>query len=112
VAQKLKENLREYDCVARMGGDEFVLVLPGQTPESIRSSVVRMKEVVIAAGREVLGEPVIGLSVGEAYFPADGDDAERLLAEADRRMYQVKNRNKMRGDAGRGYDFDATRAAS
>jgi len=107
VAQKLKESCREYDCVARMGGDEFVLVLPGLTPEVVKSMVPRLRETVKAAGREVLTEDIIGFSVGEAYFPADGADAEQLLAEADKRMYQFKARSKLLRSKVGGFDFDA-----
>ena len=45
---------------------------------------------VIAAGREVCGEEIVSLSAGHATFPNDGADAEKLLAAADRKMYQVK----------------------
>ncbi|MBL8230065.1 MAG: diguanylate cyclase [Bryobacterales bacterium] len=104
VAQRLKESCREYDCVARMGGDEFVMVLPGLSKEGVRSLIPRLRETVKEAGREVLHEDVIGFSVGEAYYPVDGVDAERLLAEADRRMYQFKAQSKLAKD--RGFDFD------
>lgn len=106
VAERLRENCREYDCVARMGGDEFVLVLPGLDKEDVRRLLPRLRQVVLEAGNEVLGETVIGFSVGEAYFPADGKDAEELLAEADRRMYQSKARQKMLSSRERGFDFD------
>jgi diguanylate cyclase (GGDEF)-like protein/putative nucleotidyltransferase with HDIG domain len=105
VALRLKESCREYDCVARMGGDEFVLVLPGLTPEAVRNLIPRLRESVRQAGREVLREDLVGFSVGEAYFPGDGADAERLLAEADKRMYSFKARSKMLKATG--FDFDA-----
>jgi len=104
VALRLKESCREYDCVARMGGDEFVLVLPGLSPEVVKKLIPRLRENVKRAGREVLREDVIGFSVGESYYPVDGNDAEQLLAEADKRMYQFKARMKML--RGTGYDFD------
>jgi diguanylate cyclase (GGDEF)-like protein len=106
VAQRLKDNCREYDCVARMGGDEFVIVMPGLTKDDVRKLVPRLREVVREAGIEVLGEDLVGFSLGEAYFPADGKDAEQLLAEADRRMYQFKARQKILTSADRGFDFD------
>lgn len=110
VAHRLKESCREYDCLARMGGDEFVLVLPGMTPDVVRALVPRLRETVRQAGVEVLGEDVIGFSVGEAYYPTDGDDAEQLLANADRKMYQYKAQQKMLKGATRGYDFDGSPA--
>jgi GGDEF domain-containing protein len=49
---------------------------------------------VIEAGRESTGEEILSLSVGEAFFPEDGVDAEELLAAADRRMYRVKRSHR------------------
>lgn len=106
VAQKLKESCREYDCVARMGGDEFVLVLPGLTPDAVKKLIPRLRDTVKQAGKEVLQHDVIGFSVGEAYFPNDGSDAEQILAEADRRMYLFKSKAKLLAAHEAGYDFD------
>lgn len=94
VAKGLRDSCRAYDYVARMGGDEFVLVLPGQKLEYIRQKADRLGDMVAGVGRQVCGDDSLSLSVGSACWPQDGDDAEQLLAEADRRMYQVKQRNK------------------
>jgi diguanylate cyclase (GGDEF)-like protein/putative nucleotidyltransferase with HDIG domain len=96
VAQGLKESCRDSDFVARMGGDEFVLVLPGLTEESVELRCQSFCDVVTNAGRELCGTGMLGMSIGQAFFPADCAEAEGLLAEADRRMYQQKSRNKMR----------------
>jgi diguanylate cyclase (GGDEF)-like protein len=89
-AQALKETCREYDYVARMGGDEFVIVAPGLTQEAAKEKAVRINDMAIAAGRAICGENILSASVGNAFFMQDGTDAEQLLAEADRRMYSVK----------------------
>jgi diguanylate cyclase (GGDEF)-like protein/putative nucleotidyltransferase with HDIG domain len=96
VARGLKETCREYDYVARMGGDEFVLVLPGLKTEAIHSRLARFQAIAIDAGREVCGTEIVNISIGEACYPDDGPDAEQLLAEADRRMYKEKQANKIR----------------
>ena len=70
--------------------DEFVVIMGGIRPESLSSKTERMVEAVEQVGREINGERLISLSAGEAFFPEDGQDAEQLLAEADRRMYLVK----------------------
>lgn len=91
-AQALKDTSREYDYVARMGGDEFVVIAPGLTPEASAKKTEQMRALARHAGSEVCGEDILSLSVGRAVFPADGKDAEQLLAEADRRMYLEKQK--------------------
>lgn len=90
VAEALRAQCREYDFVARMGGDEFVIVLPGHGLGSLTAKIEQFRAAVRAVGRQTLGAETLGLSVGDASYPADGEDAESLLAEADRRMYQMK----------------------
>ena len=87
---RLKEACRGYDYVARMGGDEFVVTAPGLTVEAAEEKTVRLNQAAIEAGRHTCGREVITLSVGTAFCPEDGYDVEALLAEADRRMYSVK----------------------
>jgi diguanylate cyclase (GGDEF)-like protein len=91
VAEGLRENCREYDYVARMGGDEFVVVLPGHPQGAVRAKAQLLSNIAAKIGWLYSGEHVLSMSVGEAMFPADGSDAEQLLSEADRRMYQAKN---------------------
>jgi diguanylate cyclase (GGDEF)-like protein len=89
-AHSLKETSREYDYVARMGGDEFVVIAPGLTPEAAMRKAEQMRDLAQQAGKEVCNEDILSLSVGKAVYPEDGLDAERLLSEADRRMYLQK----------------------
>ena len=95
-AQALKDTCREYDYVARMGGDEFVIVAPGLTAETATKKAESLRELARQAGAEVCGEDILSLSVGQAVYPADGKDAEALLAEADRRMYIEKQQQPSR----------------
>ncbi len=89
-AQSLKESCRDYDYVARMGGDEFVLIAPGLSPEAARGKMLLLRDMAKKAGYEVCREDILSLSVGQAVYPENGLDAEQLLAEADRRMYHEK----------------------
>jgi diguanylate cyclase (GGDEF)-like protein/putative nucleotidyltransferase with HDIG domain len=92
----LKETCREYDYVARMGGDEFVVIAPGLTPDAALKKTEHLRELARQAGREVCGEDILSLSIGRCVYPDDGLDAEELLAEADRRMYMEKQQQPNR----------------
>ena len=89
-AHSLKETSREYDYVARMGGDEFVIIAPGLTPEAAARKAEQMRDLAQQAGKAVCNEDILSLSVGKAVYPEDGMDAEKILSEADKRMYLQK----------------------
>ena len=89
-AGHLKESCRGYDYVARMGGDEFVIVAPGMNAEAANEKASRLNQLAIEAGRKIAGRDLVALSVGTAFCPEDSFDVERLLEEADRRMYSMK----------------------
>jgi diguanylate cyclase (GGDEF)-like protein/putative nucleotidyltransferase with HDIG domain len=86
---RLKDACRGYDYVARMGGDEFVVTAPGLSVEGAQEKTDRLNQAAVEAGH-ICSRETITLSVGTAFCPADGYDVEALLAEADRRMYTVK----------------------
>jgi diguanylate cyclase (GGDEF)-like protein len=88
VAQALKKQCREYDFVARLGGDEFVVVLPTHRAESAQAKIDQLRLAVNAALSDIATG--VGISIGHACYPEDGEDAEALLAAADRRMYRMK----------------------
>lgn len=89
-AKRLKESCREYDYVARLGGDEFVLIVPDLPPDSEKAKINQLREMARQAGNEICGEDLLSVSVGKAIYPRDAEDMDKLLAEADRRMYAEK----------------------
>ena len=109
-AGHLKEVCRGYDYVARMGGDEFVIVAPGLSPEASSEKASRLHQLAVEAGKKVSGRDLVGLSVGSAFCPEDGFDVERLLAEADRRMYSMKKVHHSEPSSDRGAHLPDARA--
>jgi diguanylate cyclase (GGDEF)-like protein/putative nucleotidyltransferase with HDIG domain len=95
VGNALRESCREYDYVARMGGDEFVLILPASDRDNMHQRIEDLREIGGAAGCAVTGMQMMTMSIGEAFYPQDGADAEQLLAVADRRMYLAKQRGRV-----------------
>jgi diguanylate cyclase (GGDEF)-like protein/putative nucleotidyltransferase with HDIG domain len=95
ISETLRHNCREYDYVARMGGDEFVLLLLGKEQGAIDERIAQLERLKWNAGRD---DEIyrVSMSVGAAVFPQDGADADELLAEADRRMYKAKQEFKQK----------------
>jgi diguanylate cyclase (GGDEF)-like protein/putative nucleotidyltransferase with HDIG domain len=90
IAKNFRTVCREYDLVGRLGGDEFILVLPEFTLATVKELLPRVELAVEAAGQTVCGKKVVTASVGAAFYPQDGVTAEELLSEADRSMYEAK----------------------
>jgi diguanylate cyclase (GGDEF)-like protein len=95
IASALKQCCRSYDYVARMGGDEFVVVLPEVKDTDLEDNVERFRTAVEVAGIEI-GYAGLSVSIGAVVFsdPEGNGDADLVLAEADRRMYANKKRRK------------------
>ncbi len=90
-SEALKDSCREYDYAARMGGDEFVVVAAGLDQHAAAEMARRLETIIAEVGKTVCGEDLVSVSIGQAFYPADGGNAEHLLAEADRRMYGAKH---------------------
>ncbi len=94
IANGLREQCGASDYVARMGGDEFVILAPGGAEDELELKIERMRNIARKAGDSTPEPSPLSMSVGVAIFPDDGKDAEDLLAEADRRMYKSKRLRK------------------
>ncbi len=95
VAERLRRLVREADTVARIGGDEFLIIL----------SEIHDKDVVRGVAEKILRrltDPferdgvciAIGASIGIAMYPTQGDDFQDLIKKADNAMYEAKRRGK------------------
>ena len=99
VARLLRETVRPYDVCVRYAGDEFIIVLAGCGLEEAEAKRLELQQAIHDVIFEAApGCPVrIGLSIGAAVFPGDGDTYEALLATADGRMYRDKKSRKSLG---------------
>ena len=98
VARVLRAAIRPYDICVRYAGDEFIVVLSGcgaDEAEQKRQELQKGIDEVYFEARPGKRLP-IGISVGTAVFPQDGESYEALLATADSRMYQDKASRKRR----------------
>jgi diguanylate cyclase (GGDEF)-like protein/putative nucleotidyltransferase with HDIG domain len=96
VARVLRAAIRPYDICVRYAGDEFIVVLSGCSAEEAEQKRQELQQEIARLLFEARpGRPLrLGLSIGTAVFPEDGDTYESLLAAADSRMYHDKAARK------------------
>jgi diguanylate cyclase (GGDEF)-like protein len=95
AAQRLRETVRAEDTVARQGGDEFLIIIGGLSSPHDAEAVA--EKVVASFGPSFqIGESdvVVSPSMGLAVYPFDGEDAEKLLRNADLAMYDAKEQGR------------------
>lgn len=96
VARVLRTAIRPYDICVRYAGDEFIVVLSGCGADEAERKRVELQQAIdevyfeARPGKRLL----VGMSIGSAVFPQDGESYEMLLANADSRMYQDKASRK------------------
>ncbi len=95
IGTRLQESLRSTDTVARMGGDEFTVLLTGlngpEEAQKIASLLVsKISELMMLQGIRV----EVSVSVGIATYPASGSDVKTLLRNSDAALYQAKARGR------------------
>ncbi len=93
VATRIRQQVRESDTVARVGGDEFTVILPDVSRREEAESVARKIVAALATPFQLGSQKQsveIGTSIGIAVYPADARDADALVRAADAAMYSAK----------------------
>ena len=100
VANLISGQLREYDFLARYGGDEFVALVQEVVGSQVEELCVRIESAVskfsLSVGRNRFAR--VGISVGTATFGIDGDTLDQLVAHADNEMYRMKSTHRVDRD--------------
>ena len=99
VALRLREQLRSQDTLARIGGDEFVLLVRLTGPDDAPQVATRQVSLLAKSFRVDEHDLQISASIGIALYPGNGQSAEELLMNADAAMYHAKGGGK------NGYSF-------
>ena len=93
--QRIKDSIRLNDHVARLGGDEFLVILNDLTDKAVVSRICNtlLKDFSVDF---ILNKNIckMGLSIGVSMFPMDSNNADELIDNADKAMYQVKDEGK------------------
>lgn len=91
VAHVLQSCARSVDTVARIGGDEFAVILSDITSQDEVENYCKRVRDAISIGKEIQGERLIpALSIGACFFPSQATDFDTLTARADKAMYYAK----------------------
>ncbi|CAM4032139.1 bifunctional diguanylate cyclase/phosphodiesterase [Vibrio neonatus] len=117
TAKRLRQSVRKTDVVARIGGDEFLLVIPNLSSEKEAQTLASKLLTIFEQPFQLNGSQFfISTSIGMSMYPQDGKTTEELMAHADIAMYRVKKEGRngfsfyeasMNTDVQRSLDIDA-----
>ena len=95
IASEMRDRIRQPDVIGRLGGDEFLVVLPNSPVNAAAEQATRLCQQVagapVIAGKEII---TVGLSIGITQYQPNTDDWHTLLERADQAMYQAKRNGR------------------
>jgi len=94
LAKRIQSTIREEDTISRLGGDEFIFILPSTSVHGVASVVEKLLENITKPFSIEQNELIVTASIGIAIYPIDGSDPETLLKNADTAMYQAKQNGR------------------
>ncbi|XUY29557.1 diguanylate cyclase domain-containing protein [Agrobacterium sp. rho-8.1] len=95
VAKRLRQSVRHNDTIVRMGGDEFVILLPGLRDQVVAERVCQRIATAFQKPFCVRGENVeVGATIGASLYPDHADNLDELLHAADQALYRMKRSQK------------------
>jgi diguanylate cyclase (GGDEF)-like protein/putative nucleotidyltransferase with HDIG domain len=97
VAKVIREQLRDYDFLARYGGDEFVALIPETSLEDVLDLCQRIEAAVANCKLHVQDNTYasVGVSIGSAGYPAQGETFDQMIVAADKAMYYRKTTRRL-----------------
>lgn len=95
IAKRLSDTIRQSDCAARVGGDEFVVLLTDIDNDNDAAHLVsRLQFELTSPIYTSAGQLTVGASMGVAQCPLDGNTIDELLSTADTKMYEKKRKRQ------------------
>lgn len=98
LAKVMKNELRDYDFLARYAGDEFVAIIPETSMSAVQELGQRIEDAISEFSLDV-GDgnfAKVGVSLGSSCYPNDGKTIDQIIIAADKRMYEVKAQRKVK----------------
>lgn len=100
ISSVIKNQLREYDFLARYGGDEFIAIVPDTDNTDVLELVRRIEDAVnnfsLVVGEDDVAN--VGVSIGTACYPIHGETFDQIVTSADKAMYLTKSFHRKRAD--------------
>lgn len=95
IASEMRDRIRQPDVIGRLGGDEFLVILPSSRASAAGEQARRLCQQIagtpVIAGKEIIN---VGLSIGITQYQPDSDDWHSLLDRVDQAMYQAKRNGR------------------